>query len=287
MTDLITIKKSVQAELVKRGFNLGNSGVNRDGVDGSDGLLTWQAIAAALIAAPAATPTIVTPQTGVIRLISAPLLALACSPRPLSDLEPWVEPMKAACAKFEISRIRRVAAFIAQIGHESDFKPRSENLNYSVDGLLKTFGRHRISAVDCQRYGRSSAHPANQEAIANCVYGGEWGRENLGNTQPGDGWTFRGVGPLQVTGRDNMTRFAEAMGMTLEQALAFARTLEGGIMAAAWFWEENDINRLADTPGVTDETKRINGGTIGLADRKTKFDRLVAALLRLEKGEVL
>ena len=281
MSDLIALKKQAQQLLVDKGFKLGTSGPYRNGVDGDDGLLTWQAIIAALTMG--AKPVAVT-ATGAIGMISVPLLKLAASPRADAQLEPWVEPLKAACAKVEINTIRRVAAFLAQIGHESDFKPRSENLNYSVEGLLKTFGRHRISEADARRYGRAPGRHANQQAIANCVYGGVWGAKNLGNTQPGDGWTFRGVGPLQVTGRGNLTRFARFMGLALDAALAYAHTLEGGIMAAAWFWEANDINRLADTPGVTDETKKINGGANGLADRKAKFDKLVARMLEIERG---
>jgi putative chitinase len=101
-----------------------------------------------------------------------------------------------------------------------------------------------------------------------------------GNEASGDGWRFRGGGPLQLTGRDNWTGFAKAMGMSLDDALAYGRTVEGGVMTAAWFWEANDINRLADTPGVADESKKINGGVNGLADREAKFNALVAALLR-------
>lgn len=86
-------------------------------------------------------------------------------------------------------------------------QPIRENLNYSVDGLLKTFGRHRISEADARRYGRAGGRPANQEAIANIIYGGEWGRVNLGNTQPGDGWRFRGGGLAQITGRANYGKF--------------------------------------------------------------------------------
>lgn len=86
-------------------------------------------------------------------------------------------------------------------------QPIRENLNYSVDGLLKTFGRHRISEADARKYGRAGGRPANQEAIANIIYGGEWGRENLGNTQPGDGWRFRGGGLAQITGRANYGKF--------------------------------------------------------------------------------
>jgi putative chitinase len=216
----------------------------------------------------------------VIDLIDAQLLHIAAPETPAVELAAWVQPIKEACVRFEIDRVRRVAAFIAQMAHESGLKPRNENLNYSTEGLLKTFGRHRISRADAIAFGRSPTQRANQEAIANCIYGGEFGREQLGNTQPGDGWLFRGTGPLQGTGRDNFTRFAEAMDLPLMTAVSYARTIEGGIMFAAWFWEENDINRLADTPGVEDESRKINGGTNGLADRRARFDRVVGELLK-------
>ena len=247
---------------------------------------TGPAAPSATPTAPPTAPTLVLPAMGAgpidpdIAMVDVDLLALV-SPVPRAELAQWVGPIRKACIAFEINTVRRVAAFIAQMAHESGLKPRSENLNYSVEGLLKTFGRHRISAADAQRYGRiDGKQRANQEAIANCIYGGEWGRKNLGNTEPGDGWKMRGGGPLQNTGRANWQGFADTLGMTLDEALAYGRTLEGGIMAAAWFWETNDINRLADTPGVVDESKRINGGTNGLADRKAKFDKIVAEMLR-------
>lgn len=96
------------------------------------------------------------------------------------------------------------AHFAGQLAHESgNFTREKESLNYTVEGLMKTFGRHRISAEDCKRYGRKPGQPANHVAIANLVYGGEWGRKNLGNTQPGDGHKFIGHGPCQTTGRHN------------------------------------------------------------------------------------
>ena len=107
----------------------------------------------------------------------------------------------------------------------------------------------------------------------------------MGNGPPesGDGWKYRGNGPPQLTGADNHRAFAEAIGKSVDDAVAYIGTLEGGIEAAAWFWEENDINRLADTPGVADETKRINGGTVGIEDRQSKFNTLVDELLAAEK----
>lgn len=86
----------------------------------------------------------------------------------------------------------RLSHFFAQADHESGLKPKVENINYSVDGLLKSFGRHRITHTQAYDYGRSANHSANQQAIANIIYGGSWGKNNLGNIQPGDGWKFRG-----------------------------------------------------------------------------------------------
>jgi putative chitinase len=207
----------------------------------------------------------------IIDLIDAQLLQVAAPETPAVDLAVWVPPIKAACRKFEINTVRRIAAFLAQMAHESGLKPRTENLNYSAARLMEVWPK-RFPTL-----GSASAFARNPEKLANKVYGGRLGN---GPEQSGDGWRFRGTGPLQITGRDNFTRFAYAMTLPLDQALLYARSTEGGIMAAAWFWEENDINRLADTPGVEDESKRINGGTNGLADRRVRFDRVVAELLR-------
>lgn len=105
----------------------------------------------------------------------------------------WISPIQQAFLKYGIDTPRRQAHFIAQVGHESaSFKILRENLNYSVDGLLKNFSRSRISEADANKYGRTNTQPANQQAIANAIYGGAWGLKNLGNTGFGDGWKFRG-----------------------------------------------------------------------------------------------
>ena len=271
----------VQRALRDLGYNLGSSGPGRDGVDGVPGDRTYAAMLAELRrqsgqAAP----------WSPIDAISVSLLKVACPERSEAELAPLVEPIRAACRRFEINTIRRVAAFISQMAHESGLRLRTENLNYSVGGLLSGFGRHRISEANARQLGRKVDEDAlpesRQKQIANLIYGGAWGAEQLGNTQPGDGWKMRGRGLIQLTGRRNWEGFAASMGMGLDDALAYAETAEGGVMAAAWFWEHNDINRLADTPGVSDETRRINGGSIGLADREARFNRTVAALLRAE-----
>lgn len=90
-----------------------------------------------------------------------------------------------------------------------------ENLNYSVNALLTKFSRDRISEAEARRLGRNDAtgQKANQQGIANAIYGGEWGRANLGNTQPNDGWYFRGRSWPQLTGRKNYTKADQALGL--------------------------------------------------------------------------
>lgn len=113
---------------------------------------------------------------------------------------------------------RWLAYMFATGFHETGgkFVASVESLNYSVDGLMKTFGRHRISAAQCKALGRSGSRPADQVAIANAIYGGSWGKENLGNTEDGDGWKYRGRGLVQITGRANYGKY----GLTTNPDLA-------------------------------------------------------------------
>jgi len=105
----------------------------------------------------------------------------------------WISALTHAMERYQITTPLRQAHFLAQIGHESNgLKSVTESLNYSVDGLLKTFSRSRISEADAKKYGRTATQSANQQMIANTVYGGEWGLKNLGNSQQGDGFKFRG-----------------------------------------------------------------------------------------------
>lgn len=219
--------------------------------------------------------------TNPIDLIDVSVLRASVQLKTDGQLAPWVEPIKAACRKFEINTVRRIAAFIANMAVECGFTPgREENMNYSPARLAQVWpGRFSSTGKsDGSPNMRASELAHNPELLANSVYAN---RNGNGPPESGDGWHFRGVGPMQITGRTNYERFAAAMGISLGEAGDFIRTLDGGIMSAAWFWEANDINRLADTPGVADETRAINGGYTGLTERKTKFDRVVARLLEL------
>lgn len=134
--------------------------------------------------------------------LTAPQLAAACDCSVMTA-QNWLQPLNAAMAAYQIDS-RHAAMFLANVAVESGrLSSVVENLNYSVEALLSKFGRHRISEADAQAFGRAPGRQANQQAIANAIYGGEWGRKNLGNTKPGDGWLFRGQGLLQTTGRGN------------------------------------------------------------------------------------
>jgi putative chitinase len=149
----------------------------------------------------------------------------------------------------------------------------SENLNYREETLNKVFPRYfgpgKRSAAEYAR---------NPEKIANYVYMDEFRTSKLGNTQPGDGWRFRGRGLKQLTGRDNYTRFAKDYNMTAEEAAVWVETKEGALASALWFWNTNKLNPIADTGSVPALTKKINGGDIGLADRQARYTRAMAAL---------
>ncbi len=130
------------------------------------------------------------------------------------EVEEWCEELNKALPKYDITTDERIAGFVSQCAHESmDFTAMSENLNYREETLNKVFPRYFGPGK------RNAAEYAkNPEKIANYVYMDEFRSSKLGNTQPGDGWRFRGRGLKQLTGRDNYTRFAKDYGMTAEEA---------------------------------------------------------------------
>lgn len=188
----------------------------------------------------------------------------------------WHGPLVDMFKKYDITTVNRIAGFLAQCAHESrDFTALEENLNYSASALYRVFGR---------RYFRSEAHAREYhrqpEKIANYVYMDEnrSRRGALGNTQPGDGWRFRGRGIKQITGRNNYTAFGKSVGMSAEEAAEYIATPKGALESACWFWSTNGLNRYADANDIVGMSKRINGGTIGLNDRKRRYARAKAIL---------
>ena len=227
-------------------------------------------------------PIIVTGMTFAQRQIDEGLLRIAFPSN--NNISEWVVLVRECCVQYGIDTHREVTSFLANIAIESaDLTRFTENLNYSADALIKLFGRHRISIEEARRYGRSKGQPANQEMIANILYGGTWGAKNLGNTQEGDGWLFRGQGAKQITGRGNFTAFAKAIGMNITDAMAYMKTNEGRINSAGWFWQSHGLDAFAATSGWADDRKKINGGTNGLAEVSARADKILMELLKREK----
>lgn len=176
----------------------------------------------------------------------------------------WLDIVQKYFDKYEINTLNRGAAFISQTGHESkDWQTLEENLNYSVTNINKVFPKYFSRAG---RDPKPYAH--NPEKLANIVYANRLGN---GDTNSGDGWKFRGRGIIQLTGRDHYTNFGKTVGMTPEEVITYITTKEGALEAAVWYWSRNQINKIADTGDVVAISKAINGGDIGLEDRKKRF----------------
>lgn len=177
------------------------------------------------------------------------------------DPKGWVDAMNEVFPKYDINTPARQAAFIAQCGHESGgWRTFSENLNYSAKALDAIFGKYFAKA------GRDASEYERQpEKIANVIYANRMGN---GNTESGDGYKFRGRGPIQLTGHDNYSNFCADMGVDImDNPDEVATNKELALMSAIWFWNKNKLNQYADSGDIKTMTKRINGGYIGLEDR--------------------
>lgn len=174
----------------------------------------------------------------------------------------WVEAINHLCPRYEINTPLRIAMFIAQCGHESNgFTRLVECLDYSATALLQNWPR-RFTSTTAQEYARQP------EKIANHVYANRLGNFDEAS---GDGWRFRGRGPIQITGRTNRECFAIAVNLPLDAAEKYLTTVDGGVESACWFWKRNGLNDLADRKMIDECSKRINGGTIGLTDRRIRY----------------
>jgi putative chitinase len=178
----------------------------------------------------------------------------------------------------------RVAHALAQQSVETGgFSKLVENLNYSVAVLRRTFGPSRISDADCNRLGRQpgagALSPAAQEQIANIVYGGAFGKKQLGNDQVGDGWKFRGRGAKQTTGRFNYNDVKTVTGIDVVGNPDLLADPDMAVQAACIFWSKKNCNQFADRDDILGLTKAVNGGTNGLPERRAALARAKAILL--------
>jgi putative chitinase len=169
-------------------------------------------------------------------------------------------------AKFELNTPLRLAHFLAQAGHESGgFKAVNENLNYGAKGLLGIFKKYFPTEEKAKLYERKP------EKIANLVYGGRMGN---GPEASGEGFKFRGRGYIQLTGKDNYKAFDAVVTEAIVDNPDLVAT-KYPLLSAAWFFHKNGLHKIADKGAtdavVTEVTKRVNGGTIGLPDRIKHF----------------
>lgn len=190
------------------------------------------------------------------------------------NAEEWADAINDILPDFEINTPKRVAAFLAQCGHESaGFSVLKENLNYSADGLNKIFKKYFPTLESAQPYAR------NPEKIANKVYGGRMGN---GPESSGDGWRYRGRGPIQLTGKDNYRAFAndyfEDPQTLLDDPDLLIDHIPTSLLAAVWFWQKNKLNVQADAGDIKTMTKKINGGFIGLEDRIKHYEHALHVL---------
>lgn len=175
----------------------------------------------------------------------------------------WYHALSMILPDYSIDTPPRVAAFIAQCAHESGgFKFLKENLNYRAESLMRTWPSRFTSMEVAQQYAMKP------EMIANKVYSSRMGN---GDEASGDGARYIGRGLIQLTGKDNYSRFAESIDTPLEEIPEYLSTFEGAVQSACWFWETNNLNQWADAGDILTLTKRINGGTIGLEDRKKHY----------------
>lgn len=184
----------------------------------------------------------------------------------------WTEALNDAMEAFGIDTPERQAMFIAQVAHESDeLRSMEENLNYSAKALQATWPSRFPSKALAEKYARKP------KLIANKVYANRLGN---GDTESGDGWRYRGRGPIQITGKDNYVALQKATGVDV----VYNPDIVNGnctvaALSAAWFFAvRGNCLPLADNKDVENCTKRINGGLNGLQNRKMYYDRACEAL---------
>ena len=172
----------------------------------------------------------------------------------------WEIPLNQTFVKYDINTSKRQAAFIGQCAHESgNFKTLQENLNYSAEGLMKTWPSRFPTKEIADQYARQPAK------IAGKVYNGR-----MGNTSEEEAAKYFGRGLIQLTGKENYERCGLAIGVDLLSDPALLLDPRYAALSAGWFWNKHGLNELADAQEHGMITKRINGGTIGLDDRIAK-----------------
>lgn len=193
-----------------------------------------------------------------------------CLPKAKQEkLEMFYEGIIETFDTFEINTPERMAMFLAQTAHESgNFNFVEENLNYKAASLSKVWPKKFPPDIAGQ-YG------GNAQKIANRAYADRMGN---GPESSGDGWKYRGRGLIQLTGKDNYRACGEALGKDLLNEPDLVAQNPCAVLSAGWFWDTRKLNQWCDKKDVLTVTKRINGGTLGLEDRKQHFEHMLHVL---------
>ena len=200
--------------------------------------------------------------------------------------EKWARAVSLACQEFGIDTAQRIAGFLSQCAHESGgFERLQENLNYSADGMAGIWPkRFAVLGPDKKPVKKDGKNQPNKfalalhrkpEMIANVVYSGRMGN---GPTESGEGWKYRGRGLKQLTGKDNHRACSEGLGVDLVENPDLLLDPVYAARSAAWFWATNKCNSFADSGDIEGLTKRINGGLIGIDDRKKRYASAMRSL---------
>ena len=187
------------------------------------------------------------------------------------NLQPLCDALNLLLPKYGIDTKAEICAYLTECGIESrGFTALVENLNYSAERLVEVFPKYFASVESAGQY----AH--NQQKIANYVYASRMGN---GNTASGDGWTFRGRGFIQITGRANYTAFAASIGRSLPDAVAYCETVAGALESSLWFWKTRGLDKYDDNfAQLPSLTRLINGGLNGEKEREALYVKATAVI---------
>jgi putative chitinase len=203
--------------------------------------------------------------------LTSSIIAAACGAT-TARADQMLQPLQVTCDRFSINTPLRVAAFLAQIGHESTgLSTMVESFNYSVDALPKTFRKitPALAAVLGRQPGEKLVPLDRQQRIANIAYAGQYGN---GESSSGDGWRYRGSGLIQLTFRGNYDACSDDLNLDLITNPDRARTDDTlSALVSGWFWAKNGCNTLADAGSFDSITRRINKAMAGKADRDALY----------------
>lgn len=196
---------------------------------------------------------------------------IACGIAP-TQARIFCEPLNKTFDRFEINSTARMAAFIAQVAHESaNFTRMEENLYYTTPERIRAMWPKRVPSLQ-----EAAKLCRNPQALANRVYANRLGN---GDESSGDGWKYRGRGLIQITGRANYHVASDALGANYLGVPNLVSQPYDACLTAGWFWSSIHGNDLADAGLIDDLTRKINGPAMaGADDRRSRYDDAMQAL---------